>query len=533
MDGKSKMQAEKHLTGTLVLSVFTAVLGFFQYGYSLGVINAPQKVIEAHYGRLLGAIPMVRHATNTSRDDASITVTIPGTEAWGSSEGTLPPSAGFEDPAVSPHILTMYWSLSVSMFAVGGMVSSFTVGWIGDRMGRVKAMLVVNVLSIAGNLLMGLAKLGPSHILIIAGRAITGLYCGLSSGLVPMYVSEVSPTALRGALGTLHQLAIVTGILISQVLGLDFLLGNDELWPLLLGLSGVAALLQFFLLLLCPESPRYLYIKLGKVEEAKKSLKRLRGNCDPMKEIAEMEKEKQEAASEKRVSIGQLFSSSKYRQAVIVALMVQISQQFSGINAIFYYSTNIFERAGVGQPVYATIGVGVVNTVFTVISVFLVEKAGRRSLFLAGLMGMLISAVAMTVGLALLSQFSWMSYVSMIAIFLFVIFFEVGPGPIPWFIVAELFSQGPRPAAIAVAGFCNWACNFIVGMCFQYIADLCGPYVFVVFAVLLLVFFLFAYLKVPETKGKSFEEIAAAFRRKKQPAKSMTELEDLHGGEEA
>uniref|UniRef100_A0A8B9Z1A6 Solute carrier family 2, facilitated glucose transporter member 2 n=1 Tax=Buteo japonicus TaxID=224669 RepID=A0A8B9Z1A6_9AVES len=532
MDKKSKMQAEKHLTGTLVLSVFTAVLGFFQYGYSLGVINAPQKVIEAHYSRVLGIVPLDRHATDAAGEDG--TVPIPGTEPWGTTEGTLAsPADTSEDLAASPHVLTMYWSLSVSMFAVGGMVSSFTVGWIGDRLGRVKAMLVVNVLSITGNLLMGLAKFGPSHMLIIAGRAVTGLYCGLSSGLVPMYVSEVSPTALRGALGTLHQLAIVTGILISQVLGLDFLLGNDEMWPLLLGLSGVAALLQFFLLLLCPESPRYLYIKLGKVEEAKKSLKRLRGNCDPMKEIAEMEKEKQEAASEKKVSIRQLFTSSKYRQAVIVALMVQISQQFSGINAIFYYSTNIFERAGVDQPVYATIGVGVVNTVFTVISVFLVEKAGRRSLFLAGLMGMLISAMAMTVGLVLLSQFTWMSYVSMVAIFLFVIFFEVGPGPIPWFIVAELFSQGPRPAAIAVAGFCNWACNFIVGMCFQYIADLCGPYVFVIFAALLLVFFLFAYFKVPETKGKSFEEIAAVFRRKKFPAKAMIELEDLRGSEEA
>ncbi|NXT85406.1 GTR2 protein, partial [Zapornia atra] len=167
------------------------------------------------------------------------------------------------------------------------------------------------------------------------------------------------------------------------------------------------------------------------------------------------------------------------------------------------------------------------------LQVFLVEKTGRRSLFLAGLMGMLVSAVAMTVGLVLLSQFAWMSYVSMIAIFLFVIFFEVGPGPIPWFIVAELFSQGPRPAAIAVAGFCNWTCNFIVGMCFQYIADLCGSYVFVIFAALLLVFFLFAYFKVPETKGKSFEEIAAVFRRKKLPAKAMTELEDLRGSEEA
>ncbi|KAJ7402942.1 TRAF2 and NCK-interacting protein kinase [Pitangus sulphuratus] len=517
---------DKHLTGTLVLSVFTAVLGFFQYGYSLGVINAPQKVIEAHYGCVLGVIPLDGHTTNTSGED--------GTDPQAGTKGTLTPLADTsEDLATSPHILTMYWSLSVSVFAVGGMVSSFTVGWIGDRLGRVKAMLLVNILSITGNLLMGLAKFGPSHILIIAGRAVTGLYCGLSSGLVPMYVSEVSPTALRGALGTLHQLAIVTGILISQVLGLDFLLGNDEMWPLLLGLSGVAALLQFFLLLLCPESPRYLYIKLGKVEEAKRNLKRLRGNCDPMREIAEMEKEKQEAASEKKVSIRQLFTSSKYRQAVIVALMVQISQQFSGINAIFYYSTNIFERAGVDQPVYATIGVGVVNTVFTVISVFLVEKAGRRSLFLAGLMGMLISAVAMTVGLALLSQFAWMSYVSMVAIFLFVIFFEVGPGPIPWFIVAELFSQGPRPAAIAIASFCNWACNFIVGMCFQYIADLCGPYVFAIFAALLLLFFLFACVKVPETKGKSFEEIAAVFRRKKLSAKAMTELQDLRASEEA
>uniref|UniRef100_A0A452J228 Major facilitator superfamily (MFS) profile domain-containing protein n=1 Tax=Gopherus agassizii TaxID=38772 RepID=A0A452J228_9SAUR len=457
-------QSIQHLTGTLVLSVFTAVLGFFQYGYSLGVINAPQRATGLHSPSLVrGAL------------------------------GLVCPQG--------PSTLTLYWSLSVSIFAIGGMISSFTVGWVGDKLGRVKAMLAVNVLSIIGNLLMGLAKFGPSHILIIAGRAITGLYCGLSSGLVPMYVGEISPTALRGALGTLHQLAIVTGILLSQVLGLDFLLGNDDMWPLLLGLSGAAALLQFFLLLLCPESPRYLYIKLGKVEEAKKSLKRLRGDCDPTKEITEMEKEKQEAASEKKVSIRKLFSSSSYRQPIIVALMVQISQQFSGINAVILYIT------------------------------------GRRSLFIAGLIGMLASAVAMTVGLVLLGTFAWMSYVSMVAIFLFVIFFEVGPGPIPWFIVAELFSQGPRPAAIAIAGFCNWTCNFIIGMCFQYIADLCGPYVFTIFAVLLLGFILFAHFKVPETKGKSFEEISAAFRRKRRSAikghKAATELEDLRGSEEA
>ncbi|XP_032639549.1 solute carrier family 2, facilitated glucose transporter member 2 isoform X2 [Chelonoidis abingdonii] len=514
------MQEEKHLTGTLILSVFTAVLGFFQYGYSLGVINAPQRVIEAHYGRVLGIAPIDRSAIDYPDTNGSMFF------------------PDLEELDVGKSTLTLYWSLSVSIFAIGGMISSFTVGWVGDKLGRVKAMLAVNVLSIIGNLLMGLAKFGPSHILIIAGRAITGLYCGLSSGLVPMYVGEISPTALRGALGTLHQLAIVTGILLSQVLGLDFLLGNDDMWPLLLGLSGAAALLQFFLLLLCPESPRYLYIKLGKVEEAKKSLKRLRGDCDPTKEITEMEKEKQEAASEKRVSIRKLFSSSSYRQPVIVALMVQISQQFSGINAVnLLHSTNIFVRAGVDQPVYATIGLIKPNILNEFLQVFLVEKTGRRSLFIAGLIGMLASAVAMTVGLVLLGTFAWMSYMSMVAIFLFVIFFEVGPGPIPWFIVAELFSQGPRPAAIAIAGFCNWTCNFIIGMCFQYIADLCGPYVFTIFAVLLLGFILFAHFKVPETKGKSFEEISAAFRRKRRSAikghKAATELEDLRGSEEA
>lgn len=124
-----------------------------------------------------------------------------------------------------------------------------------------------------------------------------------------------------------------------------------------------------------------------------------------------------------------------------------------------------------------------------------------------------------------------MSYVSIVAIFGFVAFFEIGPGPIPWFIVAELFSQGPRPAAMAVAGFSNWTCNFIVGMGFQYVADAMGPYVFLLFAVLLLGFFIFTFLRVPETRGRTFDQISAAFRRTpsllEQEVKPSTELEYL------
>ncbi|MFT7808223.1 solute carrier family 2, facilitated glucose transporter member 2 [Arapaima gigas] len=495
------MESGKQLTGTLALAVFTAVLGSLQYGYSLGVINAPQKVIERHYSRALGVLPQ-----NVTRD-GNVTEEVPHSS------------------------IVMYWSLSVAIFSIGGVVSSFLVGFVGDLKGRVKGMLAVNVLAIGAGLLMGLANVGRPHIMVISGRALMGFYCGLSSGLVPMYIGEISPLAYRGGLGTLHQLAIVTGILISQVIGLEVLLGNDAWWPVLLGLSGAPAVLQSLLLPLCPESPRYLYIKLGKEEEARKCLKRFRGEYDPSKDMAEMKREKEEAMKEAKVSIMMLLRSATYRHQLFVALMMHLSQQFSGVNAIFYYSTDIFHKAGVTEPVYATIGVGAINTIFTMVSVVLVDRAGRRTLTLIGLAGMCCCTVLMSIGLVYLTTYPWMSYVSMTAIFLFVCFFEIGPGPIPWFIVAELFSQGPRPAAIALAGCCNWISNFIIGMGFPYVEALCKSYVFIIFAVLLFGFTVFTYCRVPETKGKTFEEIAAEFQHRRRPprpaAAATSELQQL------
>ncbi|KAF6714432.1 Solute carrier family 2, facilitated glucose transporter member 2 [Oryzias melastigma] len=440
------MDEGKQLTGTLALAVFTAALGSLQFGYSLGVINAPQKIIENHYARALG-VSLERSVMLENSTDL------------------------LEEPK-HPSVV-MYWSLSVAIFSIGGMVSSFLVGFIADLRGRVKGMLMVNVLAVIAGLLMGLCKMWSPHIMVIMGRAVMGFYCGLTSGLVPMYIGEIAPKAYRGALGALHQLAIVIGILLSQ------------------------------------------------------------GPCDTTTDLEEMKREKEEADKEAKVSIRSLIFSSVYRQQLVVALMMHLSQQMSGINAIFYYSTSIFEQAGVGQPIYATIGVGVINTIFTMVSVVLVDRAGRRTLTLAGLGGMCICAVAMTVGLKYQFDLPWMSYVSMAAIFLFVSFFEIGPGPIPWFIVAEIFSQGPRPAAIALAGCCNWTSNFIIGLTFPYIQALMGCYVFILFAALLLCFTLFIYFRVPETKGKTFEEIAAIFQKKHQMTKDITELDHLKKSSDA
>uniref|UniRef100_A0A672LVU3 Solute carrier family 2 member 3b n=1 Tax=Sinocyclocheilus grahami TaxID=75366 RepID=A0A672LVU3_SINGR len=184
---------------------------------------------------------------------------------------------------------------------------------------------------------------------------------------------------------------------------------------------------------------------------------------------------------------------------------------FLSIFQVIYYSTKIFRYAGITEAVYATIGVGPVNTLFTVISLFLVERAGRRTLHMVGLAGMTVCALLMTISLELLQGTSAISVLAILAVFGFVASFEMGPGPIPWFIVTELFAQGPRPAAIAVARCCNWTASFLVGLLFPKLLDLCQAYVFIIFLVLLIIFFMFTYFRVPETKGRTFEDIASGF----------------------
>ncbi|KAF7666828.1 hypothetical protein LDENG_00089220 [Lucifuga dentata] len=472
MERMEDEKPKKKITFYLLFSVSTAVIGSLQFGYNTGVINAPEQKLR----RFFQNVSMERYG----------------------------------EP-FSPGANTMVWSFAVAIFSVGGILGSFSVGAMVDRFGRRKSMLLVNILAFIGAALMGLSNLSSSFEMVIIGRLIIGMFCGLFTGLTPMYVGEISPTAVRGAFGTLHQLGVVIGILIAQIFGLEFLLGSDALWPLLLSLTAVPAIVQSIMLPFCPESPRYLLIVLNQEEEARKALVRLHGCEDVSDDIQEMKEEGMRMAVEKKVTIPELFRSRVYRQPLIIAVVLQLSQQLSGINAVFYYSTGIFDTAGVTQPVYATIGAGVVNTIFTVVSLFLVERAGRRTLHLIGLAGMAICALIMTISLSLVKTNQSLSYLAIVAVFGFVASFEMGPGPIPWFIVAELFSQGPRPAAIAVSGFSNWTANFLVGLGFPKLEELCGPYVFIIFMVLLIVFFIFTYLRVPETKGRTFDDIAQGF----------------------
>ncbi|KAM6240778.1 solute carrier family 2, facilitated glucose transporter member 1-like [Porphyrio hochstetteri] len=463
---------QRMMTTCLMLSMGEALLSSFQLGYNTGVTSIPQKVIADFY-----------NCTWLHRYSA----------------------------AISPATLTTLWSLSVAIFSVGGMFGSFFVEIFVNHFGRRKSLLMSNMLTFVSTILMGFSKMALSFEMLILGRFIIGLHAGFITGFVPMYMGEILPTALQSMSGTFHQLGTVLGILTAQVFGLDFIMGSDSRWPLLLDLIFVPAMLQCIILPFAAESPYFLLIKCNEEEKAKSVLKKLRGREDVSSDLKEMKKERQQMMREKAVTVIELLRSPMYRQPILITIVLQLSQQLSGINMVFYYFTNIFEKVGVKQPAYATIGSSAVNTAFAVILFLVGEQAGHRTLHLVGLAGMAGCAVLITITLKLLDQIPWMSYLSIVAIFGFTAFFEIGPGPVPWLIVTELFSQGTRPAAFAVAGLFNWTSNFIVCIGFQHMAELCGSYVFIIFTALLVLFFIFTYLKVPKTKGQTFHKVTSSF----------------------
>ncbi|XP_037037637.1 glucose transporter type 1 isoform X15 [Bradysia coprophila] len=466
---------EQGLTFFLTYAIFAAVLGMLQFGYNTGVINAPGKNIE-----------------NFMKDVYK--------DRYG------------ED--VSEEFIKQLRSVAVSIFAIGGMFGGFSGGWMANRFGRKGGLLLNNVLGIAGACLMGFTKISHSYEILFLGRFIIGLNCGLNTSLVPMYISEIAPLNLRGGLGTVNQLAVTIGLLLSQVLGIEQILGTNDGWPVLLGLAICPAILQLLLLPVCPESPRYLLITKQWEEEARRALRRLRASSAVEEDIEEMRAEERAQHSESHISTMELICSPTLRAPLIIGIVMQLSQQLSGINAVFYYSTSLFTSAGLTEESakFATIGIGAIMVLMTLASIPLMDRTGRRTLHLYGLGGMFIFSIFITISFLIKEMIDWMSYLSVISTLAFVVFFAVGPGSIPWMITAELFSQGPRPSAMAIAVLVNWSANFVVGIGFPSLQNALENYTFLPFSVFLAIFWIFTYKKVPETKNKTFEEILALFR---------------------
>ncbi|XP_068096798.1 solute carrier family 2, facilitated glucose transporter member 5 isoform X2 [Hyperolius riggenbachi] len=472
-DCKEKpVERKGRLTVTLVLVTLVAAFGSsFQYGYNVASVNSPAPFMQEFYNE-----------TYTRRYESVFT---------GSLEAVL-------------------WSLTVSLYPLGGFFGSLMVGPLVNKIGRKGTLLLNNIFSIVPAILMGTSVLAKSFEVIIASRLVIGICAGLSSNVVPMYLGEMSPKNLRGGIGVMPQLFITVGILMAQIFGIRFILGNATGWPILLALTGIPAVIELIFLPFFPESPRYTLLNKGNEELARKSLQRLRGWDDVDNEIKEIYQEDQSEKAEGRLSVKNLCSFRPLRWQLICIIVLNMGQQLSGINAVYYYADSIYRNAGVAEDTvqYVTVATGAVNVLMTLGAVFIVDWWGRRLLLLLGFGTCCTACIVLTIALVYQTTVKWMPYLSIACIIIYVIGHAIGPSPIPFVITTEMFRQASRPAAFMVAGSVHWLSNFTVGLIFEFLMRGLGSYCFILFAAICLATFLFIFFVLPETKGKTFLEIS-------------------------
>ena len=424
----------------------------------------------------------------------------------GYNTGVLNAPAGVVFPGHS----TVTWSLAVAAFAVGGPFGATVGGRLADTRGRRGALLMDTWMFLLGGLIQTFAL---DMFSIIVARFIIGFASGFSSVLVPIYLGELAPPTLRGMLGTLTQFALVIGILVSDVLAFSF--ATESLWRVLFALTPLACIMQLILAPFLLESPRWLLGRDPNSLKARYIIKQLRG----LRYDHEVEIEvglfvmggaaqRTEKTSQSDI-LSEMVRHSKIKLLLFSALVLQMGQQFSGINAVFYYSTTFFEGV-IDNPLVGTTIVGAVNVIATYAALLLMDSCGRKTLILWSAGGMFVSCLFIVLALdGILSNM-----VALVAVNVYVIFFELGLGPVPWLIVAEMFDAKYVATAMSVCSQVNWACNFVVGLVFPYMNKYLGPYSFVPFATVLAFVFGYAVLILPETQGTTPDELAAEMVRR-------------------
>ncbi|XP_061646560.1 solute carrier family 2 member 15a isoform X4 [Phyllopteryx taeniolatus] len=354
-----------HLTGSLLAVAFLTSFGSSMlYGYNLAVVNSPAVYIKDFYNK-----------TAVSRNGTGL----------------------------SGETLTLMYSLTVSVFAIGGLLGSLIVGVLVARFGRKGTVVKTTVLVFFAGSLMGFSRSCGSPEMVILGRFITGIHSGISLSVVPMYLGEIAPKNLRGFLGLVPSIFIGTGVFAAQILGLHELLGKEEHWPLFLSVVVVPTFIQLMLLPWFPESPRYLLIEKHNVHATITALKWYRANCNIQAEIEEMQEEQRSLSSVKTLSVWNLLLDDTVRWQVLSVVVINIGMQLSGIDAIWFYTNDIFENAGIPTPEipYTTAGTGVIEIIAGLIGCFTIEKLGRRPLLVGGFTMMGICSAGITFTLIL------------------------------------------------------------------------------------------------------------------------------------
>ena len=409
-------------------------------------------------------------------------------------------------PFIQPYFgwneLQLGWG--VSSLLVGAIVGAFGSGVLSDMYGRKKVLIFVALFFAVSCTFTALAT---SSVIFISARLFGGLAVGAASVLSPMYVAEVAPPRNRGMLVAIYQLAIVLGILCSYTI--NYGLHNiDNNWRWMFATGILPSVLFFVGLFFIPESPRWLF-KAGRKDDSLKVLTRIGGESLAKIEIQEISDSLKGDMSS--VSISELFKPG-VRKVMLIGFILALFVQISGINTVIDYAPKILLAAGVeiNNALLQTSLVGLINFIFTFVAILFIDKLGRRTLYLIGSMGMVITLVLLAISFYLKME----GIFTLICILAFIACFASCIGPVFWTLLSEIFPNRIRGKAIAFASFTQWIFNFFVVLLFpHFLASVGGTKTFLFLAIMSLLQWLFTFLYVPETKGKSLEEIERGWEK--------------------
>ncbi|XP_039971462.1 solute carrier family 2, facilitated glucose transporter member 11-like [Xiphias gladius] len=409
----------------------------------------------------------------------------------------------------------LIWSFIVAVLCIGCWAGAIHSGSLPVTYGRKKALLFNNVVAVVAALLMLFSRMAKSFEMILLGRFLYGYNVGLGLSVHLMYLGESSPKKLRGVLTLTSSIFIGFGKVMGQIIGIKEMLGTEEMWPYLLAVSGIPAILQFVMLLFFPEAPRYLYIDKGDTEGSKRALQWLWQEDDLKLELDDMQKERENSHGEKAKTVKDVLSSRCVRWQLLTLAIPCGGVQFCGINALYFYAFDIFREAGVpeDQMHYLSIGIGATELITVTLCSFLIDRAGRKKLMGYGYLLMGVTMSLLTIMLSIKDLNSWIPYVNIALIFCVICIYGLGPSGVSMTLPADLFLQAWRPSAYVISGSISWLSMFLVGMLFGYIVDGLGQFCFLIFVAYCICSGAFMIYFVPETKGKTMVEIMEDFNK--------------------
>ncbi|CAM2143212.1 MULTISPECIES: sugar porter family MFS transporter [Bacillus] len=403
--------------------------------------------------------------------------------------------------------------LVTSMLLLGAAFGALLCGKLADRYGRRKMILNLSFLFFLASLGTAIA---PNVLTMVIFRFLLGLAVGGASSMVPAFLAEMAPYEKRGRMVTQNELMIVGGQFLAYVF--NAILGvamadTGHVWRYMLVLCAIPALLLFASMLMVPESPRWLTSK-GKKSEALRVLKLIRDEKRAEAEFKEIQAAAVKDSNVEKVSIKE-FSTPWLRRLLWIGIGVAIVNQITGVNSIMYYGTQILQESGFGTKaaLIANIGNGLISVIAVIIGIWLVGRVNRRPILMIGLSGTTTALLFIAIFSIVFDGSAALPYIVLSLTVLFLAFMQGCVGPVTWLVIAEIFPQKVRGLGSGISVFFLWILNFIIGFAFPIMLSSAGlSFTFFIFVALGILAIGFVYKFMPETKGRTLEELEEHFR---------------------